>query len=425
MTKRLVILILAATALLSGKSLAQTSDNPWMAGLSATFLDYQGPLTGDYTQYKTFNPGISFGAHTYISRLLNFSLNSAFVPQVRYPTSETEFLGTSLIDVNTLIQIKSNGTLFQEHAFWAPYISFGFGLNSASNNLRLYVPGAFGMRFRFSKNFSLAMESMYKFGLGQGNYQHMAHTVGFVFALPSNRTVKDPKPTKNEKKLEDRPAIAELPDTDNDGIPDRDDLCPDIKGKALYLGCPEEEKEDVSVSEVEIVEVQPEPQLKIDDMAEPAKTEEVQPVEVEEVPAVVEQEISAEDQEYMDLAMDNIYFQKGSDELTADSYAILDKISSILRKYPTYNLQVMGHTDATGSGNDNLVLSIKRAYRVKYYLVYKKGIKLARISSDGYSSVAPIAENSSSDGRARNRRVEFRLVKESNNGLGLQQDQSY
>ena len=127
----------------------------------------------------------------------------------------------------------------------------------------------------------------------------------------------------------------------------------------------------------------------------------------------------------MDLAMDNIYFEQGSDKLTTDSYAILDKVSAILQKYPNYNLQVMGHTDNTGSGNENLVLSIKRAYRVKYYLVYTKGIKLARISSDGYSSVAPIAENSTDDGRARNRRVEFRLVKENANGLGLQQSQSY
>ena len=423
MTKRLVILILAATVLLSGKSLAQTSDNPWMAGLSATFLDYQGPLTGDYTQYKTFNPGISFGAHTYISRLLNFSLNSSFVPQVKYPTTETQFLGTSLIDVNTLVQFKSNGTIFDEHAFWAPYISAGFGLNSASNNLRLYVPAALGMRFRFSRNFSLALESMYKLGLGQGNYQHMAHTVGFVFALPSNRRPVRPDP--EEKPEKERPAIAELPDTDNDGIPDRDDLCPDIKGKALFLGCPEEEKEEVPVEqqEVEIVEVQPEPQEIIDESV--TKTEKANTVEVEETPAIVEEEISQEDQEYMDLAMDNIYFEQGSDRLTTDSYAILDKISSILRKYPSYNLQVMGHTDNTGSGNDNLVLSIKRAYKVKYYLVYEKGIKLARISSDGYSSVAPIAENSTNDGRARNRRVEFRLIKENNNGLGLQQSQSY
>lgn len=65
------------------------------------------------------------------------------------------------------------------------------------------------------------------------------------------------------------------------------------------------------------------------------------------------------------------------------------------------------------------MLSVKRAFKVKYYLVYQKGIRMARISSDGYGDASPISTNDSAEGRKQNRRVELRMFKSEADSLGL------
>ncbi|MEL6673960.1 MAG: OmpA family protein [Bacteroidota bacterium] len=407
--KALLVLFLSSGMLTVS---AQTSQNPWMAGLSASFLDYQGPLTGDITQYQTFRPGISMGAHGYINQLMNFSVNTTFVPQISYPTSETNFISTSLLDVNSVLQFKSNGTIFDEEAFFAPYIAAGFGLNTASNNLRLYIPAALGFRFRISNNFRLQLESMYKQGLGTDNYQHLSHSVGFVFALPAPPRQVEPRKPKSQDKV--RPPVASANDLDGDGVPNDEDLCPNIKGLAMYLGCPEEQQSEEVAGATAFNDPKPK--------AKPTRPEPVvkpAPVKVEPVPADPEPEEritysqpTAQEINFVEnLAVNNVYFQYASDEFENESFGTLDQLAEILKSHPNYKLKVMGHTDNTGPNKDNIVLSIKRAYRVKYYLVYEKGIKMNRIISEGYSSSAPVNDNGTEAGRARNRRVEFKLIK--------------
>jgi len=399
---------------------AQTSDNRWMAGLSAIFLDYQGPMTGDFTRVRAFDPGISMGAFGYINPWLNASLTSSFVPETFYPLSSDQVIGTSLIDVHALARLKfNNGRILQEDALLAPYIGLGFGLNTASNNLRTYLPAALGLRIQVSKNFSIQWESLYKFPMGTDQFQHVSHSAGFVFALPSNDPRRPTSP-KTEREPRNRPIASNaLPDADNDGVPDRDDLCPDIKGKAMYLGCPEPDEQ---------AKPEPEPQQPgtydmagNQEVSTPAKENVNNPNRViiqdelasqpkEAFASNTQSEMSGSDIAFIEASVRNIYFESASDELTFPSYATLDSVAELLHKYPSYHLEVMGHTDNTGDQAANVVLSIKRAFKVKYYLVYEKGIKLARISSNGYSSVSPISDNSTEEGRRMNRRVEFRVV---------------
>lgn len=412
MTFKNFFTFLAALCLAIPFSNAQTSDSRWMAGLSGIFLDYQGPLTGDYTQVRTFDPGITMGAHVYLSPLLNLSLNSSFVPEATYPVSADDFLSTSLIDVNTLIRVKANNDkLLREDALFAPYIGTGFGLNTASNNIRMYVPAVLGVQLQISKNFSLQFETTYKQSIAKNQHQPLTHTAGFVFALSENKKkVKEPK-----EKKEPNTEMDLLADSDGDGVADRDDICPDVKGKAMYLGCPEEESTD-PIAKNETPPTQPSPR------PQPHKPSTPEPSSAQKEPAVTELNISSSianeplrpvsqaDIAYLDEAMSSVYFEKGSDELAYSSLGVLDTVAMILNRNSQYNLEVLGHTDNTGSQNNNLVLSIKRAFKVKYYLVYEKGIRMSRINSDGYSSAAPISDNDTAQGRAKNRRVEFKLT---------------
>jgi len=402
--------------LLSYSAFSQTSGSKLVAGLSAVFLDYQGPISGDYLQYKTFDPGIAFSAHAYLNSLMNLSINSAFVPETMYPIGGGEFLSTSLIDVNAMVQFKSNnGKIFQENTFFAPYISTGIGLNTASNNARVYVPAVLGMRFRINDNLSFNIEGAYKFSI-DGKRQHIAYGGGFVFGLPSNE-----KPevivahTQNkEKRRKNNPLVAETNiDTDGDGIPDIDDRCPEERGIITYFGCPAPGEDEMEKSTVAQTSSQPE-------TSKDAVILKPKPIEkafiVDHIDELDNFEQLAEtptkeDLDFLSTAMDLVHFKVASNELTTDSYQVLDKVAEIMQRYPTYKLEVSGYTDNVGQDKVNKMLSITRAFNVKRYLVYKKDIKLARIVSDGYSSANPIADNSTPSGRKKNRRVEFKLVR--------------
>ena len=92
------------------------------------------------------------------------------------------------------------------------------------------------------------------------------------------------------------------------------------------------------------------------------------------------------------------------------TYKILDKILLVLEKYKKYSVIIEGHTDSTGDENYNIELSKRRAETVGKYLI-SKGIDPKRLSYKGLGSKYPIDSNKTPEGRARNRRVEFILIK--------------
>jgi len=81
-----------------------------------------------------------------------------------------------------------------------------------------------------------------------------------------------------------------------------------------------------------------------------------------------------------------------------------------LKKYDKYSVAIEGHTDSTGDESYNLELSKKRAESVGQYLI-KQGISAQRLSYEGYGSKYPVDTNETKEGRRRNRRVEFLLIR--------------
>jgi len=108
-------------------------------------------------------------------------------------------------------------------------------------------------------------------------------------------------------------------------------------------------------------------------------------------------------------SFDNIEFDFGSNKLTAESKATLDQVAKILNSYPAEKININGYTDNIGSNAVNKKLSQARAAAVKEYLI-SKGVK--NISAvEGYGEDKPIASNSTAEGRQKNRRVEFEIIK--------------
>lgn len=106
-----------------------------------------------------------------------------------------------------------------------------------------------------------------------------------------------------------------------------------------------------------------------------------------------------------------IEFEIGSSRLRERSNAILDDVAAVLRENPGIRkVRIAAHTDSTLSRRLNRKLSTKRAFAVRRYLV-NKGIAPRRLVAKGYGERWPIADNSTEQGRQKNRRVVFRILK--------------
>jgi outer membrane protein OmpA-like peptidoglycan-associated protein len=147
-------------------------------------------------------------------------------------------------------------------------------------------------------------------------------------------------------------------DTDGDGISDASDRCPTVSGSTSNNGCPVE--------------------------------------------------VSAETKRILETAVKNVQFETGKSVLLVASKAVLDQIVAIMVQNPSYRLNISGHTDNMGNEASNVKLSEARAKACGAYLI-SKGVSAALISTMGYGSKQPKADNSTKQGRDENRRVEFQI----------------
>jgi OOP family OmpA-OmpF porin len=121
--------------------------------------------------------------------------------------------------------------------------------------------------------------------------------------------------------------------------------------------------------------------------------------------------VSAAEQELLDatLARRIIEFESGQAAIRQSGKDILDEMAGALQKVRGKKVEVIGHTDNVGLRESNVALSLARAEAVRTYLA-QKGIGPDMISVSGQGPDRPVADNAASDGRARNRRIEFRIA---------------
>ncbi len=106
---------------------------------------------------------------------------------------------------------------------------------------------------------------------------------------------------------------------------------------------------------------------------------------------------------------DGVTFDVASSSLKPQFRETLDKIAASMNEYPNSLIDVYGHTDSTGSDQFNQVLSESRARTVANYLS-SRGVSAARVRSQGFGETMPIADNTTEEGRSKNRRVEIKIV---------------
>jgi len=110
--------------------------------------------------------------------------------------------------------------------------------------------------------------------------------------------------------------------------------------------------------------------------------------------------------------LDNVYFDVGKANLREESFKELNELVDYMNRRKNIEIEIAGHTDNTGSKEDNLKLSQRRADRVKKYLI-NEGLDARRINAKGYGENQPVAGNNTKEGRQKNRRTEVRIISES------------
>ncbi|MEX2336789.1 MAG: OmpA family protein [Fulvivirga sp.] len=111
------------------------------------------------------------------------------------------------------------------------------------------------------------------------------------------------------------------------------------------------------------------------------------------------------------VTLNSIFFDFDKATLKQNSMPELNRIINVLNERPTMTIEVAGHTDAIGLKAYNLGLSKRRSASVVAYLK-KQGISTDRMAVKSFGESKPVATNSTAEGRKRNRRVEFEIIKE-------------
>ena len=111
-----------------------------------------------------------------------------------------------------------------------------------------------------------------------------------------------------------------------------------------------------------------------------------------------------------------IYFESSRSRIRGESHDLLNEIARVINEHPELvKIRIEGHTDSIGSSKTNLELSKRRAAAVREYLV-EQGVDARRLIAEGFGDDNPIADNETSEGRARNRRVAFTVLDRSGQG---------
>lgn len=189
-------------------------------------------------------------------------------------------------------------------------------------------------------------------------------------------------------------------DRDDDGVPDAQDACPDAKGPAsddpAKSGCPVDTDGDGVFDPDDAC-----PRDRGPRTTDPKTSGCPTSVRVSGTQIVIREQVQ---------------FETGSDRIKPESFALLGQVADVLRDHPEIaRVAVDGHTDDVGVARNNLALSQRRAVAVVRWLT-EHGVDSRRVEARGFGPRRPIAENKTDEGRAKNRRVEFQIRRQTPEG---------
>ena len=421
---------LASLALIATVSSVQAQDenNKWSVGFGVNTVDIRSPHNfGDFLKDwggpRDLNvlPSITkLSVARYIGAGFSAEVDGSMnrIKKGYKGVSQDE----SFWNVNLQAKYALRRLFTTESGWFDPYLKLGGGYTSYKSEyskedgaVKLLAGG--GINFWFTDHLGLNVQTGYNHGFQKDGTDYFQHSAGIVIKFGAKDTDKDGIPDKDDAcpEVAGPKEFNGCPDTDGDGIPDKDDACPDVAGLKEFNGCPDTDGDGV-----------PDKDDKCPDVAGPAENggcpwpdtdgdgvldkddqcpNEAGPASNNGCP-----EPNDDDQKRLNQYAKTILFDTGKASIKFESAEILSQIINVLKKFPKSRFRIEGHTDSTGKKAKNITLSQNRADAVKIYLI-QGGIASDRLESVGYGPEKPIASNKTKKGRELNRRVEINLIK--------------
>jgi outer membrane protein OmpA-like peptidoglycan-associated protein len=429
---------------------AQNENNPWQFFFGINAVDTfptgaagSGALFEEFINLEHWNisPYPSYiGVKNYIGAGFSFGTRFSVNSIKKYgdtPASDNYY------NIDGIVSYNLN-TLFKGETLM-PFLELGGGYSIFDSQGAGYFNLGAGIELWLGKNkkTALTFETLYKNTGETYGVKHFQHLMGLAFLFGGIKDRDGDGIPDREDSCPDVPGIALFegcpdsdgdgiqdsqdacpqvpgtikfngcPDTDGDGIQDKEDKCPDTPGIEAFNGCPDTDDDGVQDNEDDCPDT---PGIQafngcpdtdgdgVKDLDDQCP-EEAGTIENNGCPEIT-QEIIERLQEIGQI----IHFMTNSSELDENSRNILDEVYSTLQFYSNYSVVVEGHTDSSGRVSFNQTLSERRANAVMQYLI-GKGISPSRISAKGYGETRPADTNETAAGRRKNRRVEFNIQK--------------
>ena len=179
------------------------------------------------------------------------------------------------------------------------------------------------------------------------------------------------------------------PDKDGDGVPDNKDVCPDVPGPVENAGCPWADRDHDGVPDK-------------DDQC----PDEPGPADNHGCPRKMTLVVVRKDR--IEIRQ-QVHFRPAKAEILKGSFPLLKQVAQVIKDAPMIRVRIEGHTDNVGKLQKNMAISQARADAVRAFLV-KEGVDSKQLIALGYGPTRPIASNATKAGKALNRRVEFRIL---------------
>jgi OmpA-OmpF porin, OOP family len=461
--------LFAAVVLFAGlTSQAQDSNNPWAVSFGVNGVDTKISAVGNdspkwiqLANAKTnwnILPSVSYlSVSKYVGDGFSFGATASVNKIDSWVARDKTTLATDLVtnpgDLNYYgidATVKYSFMELLKSKWLEPSAHVGGGYTFFGDASAGTINGGLGLTFWMSEGFGLQFQSTYKHSFDDTRIanvdvpSHMQHSAGLTFKFGGKDTDGDGIYDKDDAcpEVKGLPEFKGCPDTDKDGIQDSADSCPDVAGLAEFNGCPDTDGDGIIDSEDACVDVKGTKMMKgcpdadgdgvadKDDKCPSVKGDKANggcPWPDTDGDKVLDKddkcptvagtianngcpEVSDDTMKKLNDYGKTILFNSGKSSFQKQTIPVLQAITAILKEYPTAKFSLEGHTDNTGSDALNQKLSEERAAAVKNFLV-ENGIDASRLSSKGFGESAPVDSNKTAKGKANNRRVEVKLVK--------------
>ena len=415
---------------------SQTEENPWLFGVGFNSINAE---SSESTNYKL--PSLSLSRYIFenFSVGINYSENDIRISnQDLYYYSIDGIIKYTIPGESKILGVDADPYLFAGYGlsnYGEGDVSFG-SLNTS------YGPsfGA-GINFQLSKNIALNTGLSYKSLDEKNAYSNLQHVVGIKFNFGKGDSDGDGVPDKNDY-CPDLPGLIEFngcPDSDGDGIKDEDDQCPNLPGSISMGGCPDSDGDGVSdpndpCPNSSGLNGQPCPDTDgdgvtddLDNCPNEFGSEsnggcKLPDLDNDGIPNINDNcPNEAGDKDFggcpklpisLSIFLNNnseIFFGFDSFIINEDQKIKLLNLSELLKEYQHIKIYIDGYTSFEGELDYNMILSKSRSKSVKESLI-SKGINYDRLETRAYGETSPKYPNSPTSERKKNRRVKISII---------------